>query len=65
MVIAATFEFLGAFLMGSEVTDTVRKKVVDVAVWEDNPAIIMVGMLAADLLTSIWLFLATKWSLPV
>ena len=65
MVIAATFEFLGAFLMGSQVTDTVRKKVVDVAVWEDNPAIIMVGMLAADLLTSIWLFLATKWSLPV
>jgi len=65
VIIAAIFEFLGAFLMGSHVTDTVRKKIVDINVFIDDPYMLMFGMLTSDLAAGIWLFIATKFKLPV
>jgi sodium-dependent phosphate transporter len=37
--IAAVCEFLGAILMGSSVTDTVRKKIADVSAYEEEPEV--------------------------
>jgi solute carrier family 20 (sodium-dependent phosphate transporter) len=63
--IASIFEFLGAFLMGSQVTDTVRKRIVDLDVFEDNPGALMFGMLCANLSSAIWLTVATYLKWPV
>ena len=63
--IAAIFEFLGAFLMGSHVTDTVRKKIFDNDSFIDNPELLMWGMLCSVFAAGIWLCLATKFRLPV
>jgi solute carrier family 20 (sodium-dependent phosphate transporter) len=65
VVIAAIFEFSGAVLMGSHVTDTVRKSIVDIEIFDSNPGALMYGMLCADLASAIWLTLATYLKYPV
>lgn len=72
-VIAAVMEFLGAFLMGGSVTDTVRKKIIDGDVFNpaksdgaaNGPELLMTGFLAALMSATTWLILATYLSLPV
>lgn len=65
VIIASIFEFLGAFLMGSHVTDTVRKKIIDNNAFENQPEELMWGMLCALASTGIWLCIATRFRLPV
>ena len=65
IIIAAIFEFSGAVFMGSHVTNTVRKKIVDIDLFDDNPGALMYGMLCADLASAIWLTIATYFKLPV
>ena len=59
LLIASIFEFSGAVLMGSHVTDMVRKQIVSVDLFEDNPGVLMLGMLCANLSSAIWLTIAT------
>ena len=42
IIIASIFEFTGAVLMGSHVTDTVRKKIVSENIFNDDPGALMV-----------------------
>ena len=65
VLVAAIFEFCGAVFMGSHVTSTVRKKIVDLDLFKDNPGALMYGMLCADLASAIWLTVATYLKLPV
>lgn len=65
VVIASIVEFLGAFLMGSHVVDTMRKGIIKPALYEDDPEELMLGMLAALIGGATWLVLATFLSLPV
>lgn len=72
VILAGTFEFLGAVLVGSHVTATIRGKIVDVAAFgvggpmgQHGPLILALGMLAALLAAGLWLHLATFLSLPV
>ena len=65
VIIASIFEFLGAVLMGSHVTDMVRKKIVEIDIFKSNPGALMFGMLCADLSSAIWLTVATYFKLPV
>jgi len=65
VILAAIFEFAGAFLVGGNVTNTVRKGIVSPTVFADNPEIFVLGMLAALLASGIWLNLATFMGLPV
>ena len=65
VIIAGIFEFCGAVFMGSHVTSTVRKKIVDINIFENNPGALMYGMLCADLSSAIWLTIATYFKLPV
>ena len=37
-------EFAGAVLIGKQVTETVRKGIIDGASFEDNPELLMLGM---------------------
>jgi len=65
LVIAGIFEFLGAFLMGSHVTDTVRKKIVDIDLFTSNPYVLMLGMLSSNFAAGAWLTIATYFRYPV
>ncbi len=65
VLLAAVFEFAGAFLVGGHVTDTVRKGIVSTDVFHGSPEIFVLGMLSALLAAGIWLNLATFLGLPV
>jgi len=65
VLLAAVFEFAGAFLVGGHVTDTVRKGIVSTTVFRDQPELFVLGMLAALLAAGVWLNLATFLGLPV
>jgi PiT family inorganic phosphate transporter len=65
IIIAAIFEFAGAFLAGGSVTSTIRKGIIDPTPIADNPELLVYGMLAALLAAAIWLMIATTRGWPV
>lgn len=65
VIVAAIFEFLGAFFLGGSVSDTMRKGIVDPGLFAGNPELLVYGMLAALLAAAIWLHLATALGMPV
>jgi PiT family inorganic phosphate transporter len=65
ILVAAVFEFLGAVLAGGEVTDTVRKSIVDVDLLSGTPKLLVYGMLAALLSAGTWLLIASRNGWPV
>ncbi len=65
VLLAAAFEFAGAFLVGGHVTDTVRKGIVTTEVFQARPELFVLGMLSALLAAGVWLHLATLLGLPV
>ena len=65
IIIAAIFEFLGAFLAGGEVTSTIRKGIIDPAVFEAIPDKFVLGMLSALLAAATWLLIASHRGWPV
>ncbi len=65
IIIAAIFEFLGAFLAGGEVTRTIRKGIIDPAVFEAIPDKFVLGMLSALLAAATWLLIASHRGWPV
>jgi PiT family inorganic phosphate transporter len=62
--IAGILDFVGATLIGSHVTTTIRKNIVDPSVLND-PNTVVLGLLAALLASSFWVFFATWRQLPV
>ena len=64
-IIAAVFEFSGAFLAGGEVTKTIRKGMIDADVLAGSPDLVVYGMLAALLAAGIWLLVASRAGWPV
>ena len=57
VIIAGIFEFSGAVLMGSHVTDAIRKNIISPDIFDNNPGALMYGMLCADLSSALWKFL--------
>ena len=53
ILIAMVFEFAGAYLAGGEVTSTIRKGIVDSAIFKDRPEDLVFGMLSALLAAGI------------
>lgn len=64
IIVAAIFEFAGAFLVGGSVTDTISKKIVSPEII-NNTTVFIIGMLAALIASSIWLNVATYFGWPV
>ena len=65
ILIAAVFEFTGAFIAGGNVTSTIRKGIIDPTPITDQPEILVYGMLAALLAAAIWLTVASWRGWPV
>jgi len=65
IIIAAIFEFAGAFIAGGQVTKTIRKGIIDPSSIIGSPEILVYGMLAALLSAAIWLMLASTKGWPV
>ena len=65
IIIAAIFEFAGAFIAGGSVTKTIRKGIINPESIVDSPEILLFGMLAAMLAAGIWLMIASWQGWPV
>ncbi|MCD6056207.1 MAG: phosphate transporter [Gammaproteobacteria bacterium] len=65
VIIAAIFEFLGAFLAGGQVTSTIRGKIIDLSALSHAPELLVFGMLSALLASGIWLLIASYRGWPV
>jgi PiT family inorganic phosphate transporter len=64
IVLAAVFEFTGAWLAGGAVTKTIRKGIVNSSAFTD-PNILVWGMLASLLAAGTWLLIASRKGWPV
>lgn len=65
VMIAALAEFLGAVLAGGQVSETVRKGMVDPNMFGDQPLHLVYGMIAALVASSIWLHISSYLGWPV
>jgi PiT family inorganic phosphate transporter len=71
VIIAAVFEFCGAFFAGDAVTDTVRKGILNINLADENLVTtaftndLMFGFIAAMMAAAVWLTIATRFGLPV
>lgn len=65
ILIAAIFEFAGAFLAGGQVTDTIRSKIIDTNSIHMEPEILIYGMMSSLLAAGLWLGLASHFGWPV
>jgi PiT family inorganic phosphate transporter len=65
VVIAAIFEFSGAFLAGGQVTSTIRKGIIDSSVVSQSPDLLIYGMLASLTAAGLWLVIASRAGWPV
>uniref|UniRef100_A0A915LMW2 Phosphate transporter n=1 Tax=Meloidogyne javanica TaxID=6303 RepID=A0A915LMW2_MELJA len=64
-IMATLMETSGAALVGYNVVDTVRKSIVEISLYQDQPEILLVGQVAILGGCSCWLVLATLFRLPV
>lgn len=65
IIIAAIFEFTGAFFAGGEVTSTIRSGIVDAKAFADVPELLAYGMIASLIAAGTWLLVATYFGWPV
>jgi len=65
IIIAVIFEFSGAILAGGEVTATIRKGILDAALFTNDPHLLVYGMMASLLAAGGWLLIASSFGWPV
>ena len=65
VLIAGLFEFMGAVLVGSHVTQTISNGIVNPQFFSGEERLFVLGMLAALISAGIWLQVATYMGLPV
>ncbi|XP_071803910.1 sodium-dependent phosphate transporter 2-like [Asterias amurensis] len=64
-LLAAIFETLGAILLGSRVSDTIRKGLFDPLIYTGYEQVLMIGNLCALFSAALWLLVATVGKIPV
>jgi phosphate/sulfate permease len=63
--LAAILEFCGAFFVGGNVSETMQRGLIDPNMFASEPLILVLGMCAALLGTSLWLQIASYFGWPV
>lgn len=65
IILASIFEASGSILMGGHVVSTIRKGIADYECFVDEPYVLMYGCMWVCLTVGLWLFLASKYEMPV
>jgi PiT family inorganic phosphate transporter len=65
VILASVLEFAGAFLVGTHVSETVRKGIISPEIFASQPMFLVYGMIAALLAAGLWLQLASYFGWPV
>ena len=65
VIIAAVLEFAGAFLVGTHVSETIRKGIINPEIFTGHELDLAYGMIGALLAAAIWLQLASYYGWPV
>ena len=65
VLLAAIFEFSGAFFFGAHVSDTIQGGIIDATIFSKHPITLVFGMLAVLVGTGIWLHVASYFGWPV
>ncbi len=65
IVIAAIFEAAGALIAGADVTNTIRKGIIDLGAFHGDVNMFIWAMMSALLAAALWLNLATAFKAPV
>jgi PiT family inorganic phosphate transporter len=65
MLIAVIFEFAGAFLGGTGVTETMRDGIINTSELVEQPLILIEGMLGVLMACTVWMNLASYLGVPV
>jgi len=65
VLVAAVLEFSGAFFVGSSVSETIQKGIIDPNVFQADPMIFVIGMMGSLLATGALLQVASYFGLPV
>ncbi|MDR3501117.1 MAG: inorganic phosphate transporter [Legionella sp.] len=65
MLIAIIFEFAGAFIGGTGVTETMRDGIINTSQLSEQPLVLIEGMLGVLLACTIWMNLASYIGVPV
>src|SRR3989338_6336036 len=63
--LAAVLEFAGAFFVGAHVSETIQKGIIDPHIFQADPNIFILGMLASLLATGLLLQIASYLALPI
>lgn len=63
--LACIFETSGAILMGSHVSETIRKGIADYECFQDEPYTLMYGCMWVCFSVALWLFTASYFEMPV
>ncbi|KAI9498298.1 phosphate transporter [Zychaea mexicana] len=65
VIIACFTEFLGALLLGSGVTSTIKNGIIEISLFDETPEMLMMGMMCALIGSSTWVLTATRFGWPV
>jgi sodium-dependent phosphate transporter len=65
VIIAGIFEFLGAVLLGAQVTRTIRSGIADADFYENEPQVLMLGMFTALVGAGVWVMVCSRFGLAV
>ena len=63
--LAAVLEFSGAYFVGSSVSETIQKGIVEPSIFQSDPMIFVLGMMGSLLATGALLQLASYFGLPI
>ena len=65
LIIAAVFEFAGAYLAGGEVTNTIKDNIIDTGAYQGMEIKLALGMISALFASGAWLIIASVFGWPV
>lgn len=65
ILVASVCEFAGALLLGSSVTSTIRSKIFDPVLYDDQPELLLLGFMTSIITATVMLLTATYFALPV
>jgi len=65
VILAAILEFSGAFFVGSNVSETIQRGIIDPTLFQSDPMVFVLGMMGSLLATGALLQLASYYGLPI